>query len=56
MDGLNGRKVPGPTIFMIGDVNSVVIGRENYIAWIPLAIGVPTGIAENRGPALEIGA
>lgn len=57
IDGLRGRNVPGPTNFMIGDVNSVVIGRVNCMVWMPLASGFPTGIVENLVPPdVEIGA
>lgn len=55
-DGLKGRKVAGAMIFMIGCVNSVAIGRENCIAWIPLVNGFAIVREGFRGVAVVIGA
>lgn len=55
-DGLKGRKVAGAMIFIIGCVNSVAIGRENCIAWIPFVNGFAIVREGFRGVAVVIGA
>ena len=55
-DGLRGRNVAGPIIFIIGWVNSVAIGRENCMAWIPLVSGFAMVREWLRGVAVVIGA